>query len=90
MYQPGYGRMGLAFGAKNLLESYNRAKHAGEVCWTDDGRFGFIGKSGKNGRKAKQVDAPKLKEGERVTVTLVAEPQDANVQAHRNADHRVG
>ncbi|MEL6105900.1 MAG: hypothetical protein AAFU85_07685, partial [Planctomycetota bacterium] len=74
MYQPGYGRMGLAFGAKNLLESYSKARHVEQVCWSDDGKFGFVGKPGKNGRKSRLVDAPKLKPGESVTMRLSTEP----------------
>ncbi|MEO1524294.1 MAG: twin-arginine translocation signal domain-containing protein [Planctomycetota bacterium] len=74
MYQPGYGRMGIAFGAKNLLESYSKTRHAESVCWSDDGKFGFAGKPGKNGRKPKLVDAPDVTPGDQITLTVSAEP----------------
>lgn len=74
MYQPGYGLMGLAFGAKGLFESYTRLRNASLLVWTDDGKFGFPGKTkGKRrgGRAAKMVDAPHLKPGDTVEIALV-------------------
>ena len=75
MYQPGYSLMGLAFGAKSLFESYNKVRNASFVGWTDNGKFGFAAKTGRSGRKAKLVDAPKLSSGDVVEVSLTATPQ---------------
>ena len=69
MYQPGYGLMGMAFGAKSLLEGYGKARNAMVVGWTDSGHFGFSGK-GKN--KAETVKAPMLKAGDVVKMSLTA------------------
>lgn len=73
MYQPGYGRMGLAFGAKNLFESYNKVRNAWFVGWLDDGRFGFLPGSRRGGRREKLVDAPAVSPGEKVQMTVQAE-----------------
>ena len=83
MYQPGYSLMGLAFGAKSLLESYNKARNVSMVGWSDDGKFGFLGKPGKaarGGRKARLVDVPDLKPGDVVEISLTAEPKGDQTQ----------
>ena len=77
MFRPGYSLMGIAFGAKNLFESYNKVRHAMFVAWTDDGKFGFAKKPGsrnRGGRPAKQIDAPKLKPGDQVVISVQVEP----------------
>ena len=76
MFQPGYSLIGLAFGSKNLFESYNRTRHVSFVGWTSDGRFGFVKKQGnrnRGGRPAKLVDAPMLESGDVITVAIKAE-----------------
>lgn len=78
MYQPGYSLMGLAFGSKNLFESYNKVRNASFVGWTDDGKFGFAKKGGnrnRGGRAARLVSVPKLTEGDAIQVSLTAEPK---------------
>ncbi|MFK7817294.1 MAG: hypothetical protein AB8G99_01135, partial [Planctomycetaceae bacterium] len=83
MYQPGYSLMGLAFGSKSLFESFNRVRNASFVGWTDNGKFGFAKKNGRRnrgGRAAKVVDAPKLKAGDVVEMTLTAEPSGKNTK----------
>lgn len=72
MYQPGYSMMGLAFGSKCLMESYNKVRNASLVGWTDNGQFGFAATTGRAGRKAKLADAPVLHPGDMVRVTLTA------------------
>ncbi|MBG85841.1 MAG: hypothetical protein CMO80_02945 [Verrucomicrobiales bacterium] len=77
MYQPGYSLMGFAFGAKNLFESYNKVRNASFVAWSDNGKFGFVGKAknrGRGGREARLADVPKLKAGDVIEITLTAEP----------------
>lgn len=78
MFQPGYGLMGLAFGSKNLFESYDKVRNATFVTWRDDGKFGFLRKSSRGGRPSKWVDAPVLEEGDVVEISLVAEPREKN------------
>ncbi len=80
MYQPGYSLMGLAFGSKNLFESYNKTRNVSFVGWSDDGKFGFIAKPGRNGRKAKLIDAPKLESGDEIVISLNAEVRDQGVE----------
>ena len=83
MYQPGYSLMGLACGSKNLFESYNKVRNALFVGWSDDGKFGFVGKSGntkRGGQAAKLVDAPALKTGDIVEISLMAEPVAGNTK----------
>lgn len=72
MYQPGYGMLGLAFGAKSLFESYHTMRHARLVGWTDDGRFGFLEK-GRN--EAVTAEAPALTPGDNVEIVLSARPE---------------
>ena len=75
MYQPGYALMGLAFGAKSLFESFNRGRQVSFVGWSDDGKFGFVGKSGKRqrgGREAKRVEVTPLKPGDVVKISVTA------------------
>lgn len=70
-FQPGYGMMGLAFGAKSLFESYGKIRNANLVAWTDDAQFGFAGKGrGRNSRKAKKLPTPELKPGDIVEMKL--------------------
>jgi len=82
MYQPGYSLMGLACGSKNLFESYNRVRNAWFVGWSDDGQFGFAGRSGKRGggRAAKLVAAPTLQAGDVVEISLTAEPGNSSTR----------
>ena len=77
MFQPGYSMMGVAFGAKSLFESYTKVRNAMLVGWTDNGKFGFAKKPGgrnRGGRPAKLIDAPQLKVGDKVEITVRAEP----------------
>jgi hypothetical protein len=83
MFKPGNSLMGLAFGSKNLFESYNRVRNASFVGWTDDGKFGFTKKKGarnRGGRPAKLVDAPTLKAGDVVEMQLKAESKAQNTK----------
>jgi hypothetical protein len=83
MNQPSYSLLGLAFGSQNLFESYNRARHASFVGWSVDGKFGFIGKAGKQGRggrKANLVDTPVLKPGDEIEISLTAETKTGNAR----------
>jgi hypothetical protein len=83
MYQQGYGLMGLAFGAKSLFESYTKVRNASMVAWTDDGKFGFVGKAkGKwgGGKKASLVAAPQLQPGDALEISLTAEPKDGYIK----------
>ena len=79
MYQPGYAQMGLAFGSKCLFESYNKIRNTTLVAWSDDGKFGFVGKATNQSRgdgKNRSVDAPKLKSGDVVEIRLTAKSVD--------------
>ena len=42
MYQPGYGRMGVAIGSKSLLESFNNVTNATQITWSDDGKLSIV------------------------------------------------
>lgn len=72
MYQPGYGLLGLAFGAKSLFESYDKVRNTEFVGWTDDGQFGFLGTSGKGGIPAALQAAPEVRIGDTLRMTLRA------------------
>lgn len=39
LFRPGYGRLGLAIGAKNLFESFNRRRQVNLITWADDGQL---------------------------------------------------
>ncbi len=80
MHQPGYGRLGLAFGAKSLFESYNKTRHVSWVGWSDDGKFGFFARSGKQRNRDKLVDAPDLQPGDAVQLALSAQPSGEKTQ----------
>ncbi|MFN3193244.1 MAG: hypothetical protein ACE361_22220 [Aureliella sp.] len=71
MFQPGYGRMGLAFGAKSIFESYNRIRNAIQVVWCNDNKLRFV-VSGKAGAKAtpKAVEAPPMQRGQTATLRV--------------------
>lgn len=56
MNQAGYGLIGMAIGAKSLLESYGKTRNVTLVGWTDDGSFSFTGKGRGAGRR-KKADA---------------------------------
>ena len=87
MYQPGYGLMGVAIGAKSVHESYGKIRNATVIGWTDDGKFGFVmqPKGSKNqGKKQKTVaDAPALKSGDTVWIQV-----DVKLVDERNAQVR--
>ena len=86
MYRDGYGRMGIAIGAKSLLESYGKINNAVRIVWCDDNTLQIVPPS--RGRKnqrssgnavAAKVDANlKLKPGDQVKLTVnVAPTSDA-------------
>lgn len=81
MYQPGYGLMGVAIGAKSVFESYGKMRNATVIGWTDDGKFGFvIQPRGARNQARKQdaaTDAPALMPGDKVSIAVVVETVDA-------------
>ncbi|MFT4588656.1 MAG: hypothetical protein ACI9VS_002726 [Candidatus Binatia bacterium] len=87
MYQPGYGMMGLALGAKSLFESYGKIRNAMIIGWTDNGKFGFLtvprnahsagkGKASAAGKRIRPllVSAPKLTPGKKVSIHIDVKP----------------
>ncbi|MBI1373313.1 MAG: twin-arginine translocation signal domain-containing protein [Phycisphaera sp.] len=71
MYQPGYGEMGLAIGARSQFDSYGKINQAWRVVYSDDGRFGVYPAGGKkSGLKPEVADAPKLAPGDKATITI--------------------
>lgn len=70
MYQPGYGLMGLAFGAKSLFESYTRARHVTLLGWSDNAQFAFTGRHVKQTTETNPRPAPQLEPGDEVTIHL--------------------
>lgn len=48
MFQPGYGLMGVAIGAKNLFESFNKVSNATQIGWTDDGKLSIAERPRRN------------------------------------------
>lgn len=52
MYQPGYGLVGIAIGAKSLLESYDKVGNATQIVWADNQNLTVLrrgaGKGGAN------------------------------------------
>lgn len=79
MYQPGYGLMGLAFGAKNLFESYNKVRNASFVAWSDEGKFGFFPPTSNRGggkRSARLINAPKFRIGDVIEISIRAETKN--------------
>ena len=63
MYQPGYGMMGIAFGAKSLFESFGRVRQASITGLTDDEVFGFV-------KRPKSRQKEKTKTPERVRASM--------------------
>ena len=81
MYSPGYSMIGIAFGAKNLFESYNRVRNTSFVGWTSDGKFGFSGKIIKASKqKPKSIAIPNLTPGDEVQIRLTATEKDGVTQ----------
>jgi hypothetical protein len=82
MYQDGYGRMGIAIGAKSLLESYGKINNAVRIVWSDDNTLQIVPPS--RGRRNQQtsgrnfaakVDARlELKPGDQVKLTVTVVP----------------
>ncbi|MEO2015489.1 MAG: alkaline phosphatase D family protein [Fuerstiella sp.] len=82
MYQDGYGRMGIAIGAKNLLESYGKINNAVRIVWCDDNTLQIVPPS--RGRRnlqnsgrnfAAKTDANlQRKSGDQVTMTVHVVP----------------
>lgn len=77
MFQPGYGFMGIAFGAKTQFDSHGVSNRAWRVVWSDDGKLKMTprtprGRGGKRGQTVKPVSAPagKLASGDQVTLLL--------------------
>lgn len=71
MYQPGYGQMGIAFGAKSLFESFNKIRQTTIVGWSDDGKFGFTKNKAKNTPKTPaKVAAPQLQAGDQIEIRI--------------------
>ncbi|MDG2128113.1 MAG: alkaline phosphatase D family protein [Fuerstiella sp.] len=82
MYQNGYGRMGIAIGAKSLLESYGRISNAVRIVWCDDNTLQIVppGRGRRNqqgsGRNiAAKIDTNwQLEPGDQVTLTVDVQP----------------
>ena len=92
MFQPGYGLMGIALGAKSVFESYGKVRNSTVIGWSDDGQFGFAsmpkGARNQGGRKAALTDAPPLKPGDKVAIMIAVEltdPQNVMVKARLSA-----
>lgn len=72
MYQPGYGLMGVVFGARTQFDSYNVSNQAWRFVWSDDGKL-TLERPGK--RRGKQRQEPRridtrtkaLSPGDRIT-----------------------
>lgn len=90
MYQPGYGWLGIAFGAKTQFDSYGVGNRAWRVVWSDDGTLQI--QPGRQNRRRNQPPkipnvvqaARKPIPGERVTLALHItgdDPRTATVQA---------
>ncbi len=79
MYQDGYAHFGIAFGAKTIFESYDKAAKVHQAVWKDNGEFALtIGRKG-NGRNATRGETFKesgveLKPGDAVAISLVVKP----------------
>ena len=88
MYTDGYARMGIALGAKCLMESYGRVNNALQIVWSDDNTLRLVPptRGRKNtARPAATTEADlKLKPGDRVRLTIDVKP-DSNDQAHVSA-----
>ncbi|QDT10672.1 alkaline phosphatase D family protein [Planctomycetes bacterium K23_9] len=69
MYQDGYGRMGIAFGAKSLLESFGKARNVSQVVYDDSGRM-LIVRPGKKQQPVAGGDGVKLAVGDRITIVV--------------------
>lgn len=73
-FQPGYGRMGIAFGAKSLFESYDKTRNVLQLVWSDDGKLRFVASGKQRSQKMPSaVDAPKLKRGDQVSIAVAVE-----------------
>ena len=74
MYQPGYGLMGIAIGAKSVFESYGKVRNSTVIGWTDDGKFGFViqprGARTQSKKQESLAKAPALKAGDKVWIQI--------------------
>lgn len=82
MYQDGYGWMGIAIGAKSMLESHGKVRQALQIVWADDNTLQLVPPANRNRQKGGQklgrkVAAPlDLKPGDEVNMVLtVSAPQ---------------
>ena len=73
-FQAGSGKLGIAFGAKSLLESYNKTRNVLQLVWCDDSKLRFVASGKPRSQKMPSaVDAPKLKRGDQVSISLSVE-----------------
>lgn len=77
MNQPGYGLMGIAFGAKTQFDSFNVSNRAWRLAWSDDAKLHLQPPNRKRrgaaqppSFKATNSKAPELSPGDRVTIML--------------------
>ncbi len=72
MYQPGYGFMGIAFGAKNLFDSYGVSDGACLATWRDDGYLEVRGGRPDEGKRGlvRSEKPLRLKEGGQGTIQV--------------------
>ena len=75
MYQAGHGLMGIAFGAKSIMESYQKTRHAVQAVWSDDEALKLIFSGRQQSRRNKQSKAPKLAVGQKVTLRMHVVPR---------------
>jgi len=79
MYQDGYGLFGIAFGAKSIFESFNKATKVSLAVWNDAGELALMqGRKG-SGRNAAAGEvlkrkAPELQPGDSVEIRLKVAP----------------
>jgi hypothetical protein len=75
MVSAGYGWFGLAFGAKSLLESFDKIRHAYQAVWTDSGYLEIVAPNRGKARDrvvARSTTRLDMQSGERGRLTLVA------------------
>lgn len=72
MYRDGYGRMGVAFGAKSMFESYNKVRNAIQLVWGDDNKLRFVlpGRDKQKRKTPSPVDAPALRKGDKIIIEV--------------------
>ena len=80
MYQPGYDLMGIAIGAKSLLESYNKVSNATQITWADDETLSMVRNAKRRNRREdakSEQSAFALSPGDTVNLQIEVVPDGA-------------